>query len=244
MRDKWRVALGRAMDYWYWRGVLEQAGSRSAVEALRPDGTCHDATPPLEIDLANGLACCEARIDAERPASLCVRLDGRLTDPPGEYIGLYPGSWELLNGAAMAIGGPVAARLLHFACLPLCALAACAVARWCAPGVSAPLLIALVVTPPTLMWEASTAYVDLALAWMSTLVVVAVVRRATDGGQHWLWLGVVVAGGALGIKHLGLIVLAIAASALFIAECRHRPPWRAAGVSALLVAGAMALALR
>ena len=85
MRDKWRVALGRAMDYWYWRGVLEQAGSRSAVEALRPDGTCHDATPPLEIDLANGLAWCEARIDAERPASLCVRLDGRL-------VGIEPAS--------------------------------------------------------------------------------------------------------------------------------------------------------
>ncbi len=168
---------------------------------------------------------------------------GRFIDPPGEYIGLYPGGWELLNGAAMVLGGPVAARLLHFACLPLGALAACAVARWCAPGVSVPLVVALVVTPPTVMWEASTAYVDLALGWMVTLVVVAVVRRAEGGARHWLWLGIVVAGGALGIKHLALVVLGIAACALFVIESRRRPPYAAAGVAALFVAGALALAL-
>lgn len=168
---------------------------------------------------------------------------GRLTDPPGEYIGLYPGGWELLNGAAMALGGPVAARLLHWACLPLCALAACAVARWSAPAVSAPLIVSLVVTPPTVLWEASTAYVDLALAWMVTLVVVAVARRAAGGAQTWLWLGVVAAGGALGIKHLGLVAVAIAAGTLFAAELRQRTPYAAAGVAAVFLAGALALAM-
>ena len=48
---------------------------------------------------------------------------GRPVDIIHEYVSLYPLSWELLYGAAMTIGGPVAARLLHFACLPLLAAA-------------------------------------------------------------------------------------------------------------------------
>ena len=143
----------------------------------------------------------------------------------------------------MVLGGPVAARLLHFACLPLVATAAVALARWCAPGVSAPLVVALVVTPPTVMWEASTAYVDLALALMTTLAVLAVVRRAAGGAPHWVWLGAAAAGGALSIKHLGLIVLAIAGPALFMVEMKRRNAIAAAGVAALFVAAAVTLAL-
>jgi len=78
MRDKWRVTLERAMDYWYWRGVQEQAGSRAAVEALRPDGESDETGPPLEIDLARGLTQAEARLDQERPVSLRVRLGSAL----------------------------------------------------------------------------------------------------------------------------------------------------------------------
>jgi hypothetical protein len=70
MRDKWRVVLERAMDYWYWRGVLEQAGSRASVDALRSSGQSHEMDAPLEIDLVHGLAVAEARLDTERPASL------------------------------------------------------------------------------------------------------------------------------------------------------------------------------
>ncbi len=90
MRDKWRAALERAMDYWYWRGVLEQAGSREAVEALRPDGVTDETGPLLEIDLTHGLALAEARLDSERPGSLCVRLDGRLVGIVSAVAGAEP----------------------------------------------------------------------------------------------------------------------------------------------------------
>jgi len=169
--------------------------------------------------------------------------NGHLTDPAGEYIGLYPGGWELLNGAAMVMGGPVAARVLHFACLPLGGLAACVVARWCAPGTSAPMVFALAITPPTVMWEASTAYVDLALGWFATLVIVAIVRHAASGERHWLWLGAVVMGGALGIKHLALVVLAIAGATLLILEAKRKGPVAAVGTAALFGLAALALAL-
>ncbi len=169
--------------------------------------------------------------------------NGHLTDPVGEYIGLYPGGWELLNGAALVLGGPVAARLLHFACLPLVGLAACVVARWCAPAASGPLVFALAVTAPTVLWEASTAYVDLALAWLVTLVLVAVVRYASSGERHWLWLGAVLMGGALGIKHLALIVLAIAGVALIGVDMKRRGPAKAVATAVLFGMCAVALAL-
>lgn len=91
MRDKWRVTLERAMDYWYWRGVLEWAGSPAAVAALRTDGAPHDVEPPLEIDLAHGLEHAESRLDQERPASLRVRLGSSLVgtlpaDPGAEPL--------------------------------------------------------------------------------------------------------------------------------------------------------------
>ncbi|NIV28439.1 MAG: hypothetical protein GWN58_02655, partial [Anaerolineae bacterium] len=43
-------------------------------------------------------------------------------DPIAEYISLYPMTWELIFGAGLALGGPTAAKLLHFACLPLVGL--------------------------------------------------------------------------------------------------------------------------
>ncbi len=235
-------------------GLLRDGSS--LVRWLRAEVTCRGRSIPDRVFIAIAVAALTySAVAALAPETAYDALwyhlwlphewleHGRLTDPPGEYIGLYPGGWELLNGAAMVLGGPVAARLLHFTCLPLGALAACAVARWCAPGASLPLLFALVVTPPTVMWEASTAYVDLALGWMSTLVVVAVVRRAAGGGRHWLWLGAVVAGGVVSIKHLGLVVLAVAASALFLVERKHRSPYTAAGLTALFIDGALVLAL-
>jgi hypothetical protein len=58
---------------------------------------------------------------------------GRLTDPPGEYIGLYPGRLGVAEQRGHGPGRTGRGRLLHFACLPLVALAACAVARCTAP---------------------------------------------------------------------------------------------------------------
>lgn len=84
MRDKWRVALERAMDYWYWRGVAEQAGSRAAVDALGRSGASGEPDRLLEIDLVDGLVPAESRLDTKRPAGMSVRLGGRLvgTLPP------------------------------------------------------------------------------------------------------------------------------------------------------------------
>ena len=145
---------------------------------------------------------------------------GRPVDLVEEYISLYPLSWEMLYGAAMALGGPVAAKLIHFICLPLVAATTMLLTRRIFPRANAWLAVALTVTAPTVLWEATTAYVDLALAWYVSLAVYALVRYDVVRDRRWLIVGATVMGMALSIKHLGLVALAIVSIALAVREVR------------------------
>jgi hypothetical protein len=73
-----------------------------------------------------------------------------------------------------------------------------------------------------MIWEGSTAYVDLALAWFTTLATVALFRYYDRADVRWLLLAGLMAGGALGIKHLGLIALATQAVLLVFVQVRRR----------------------
>lgn len=161
---------------------------------------------------------------------------GRPVDVVHEFVSLYPLGWELLNGAALVLGGPVGAKLLHFVCLPLTASAAVQLAREIAPRSSRHLVFALTVTAPTLMWEASTAYVDLALAWLVAVATLAIVRHGVTGDRRWQAVAGVVFGAALSVKHLGLAALAIALGMLLVLPTAGRPTLRSRAASAALVA--------
>lgn len=151
---------------------------------------------------------------------------GRLVDIVQEYPSLYPGGWELLNGAALAAGGPVAAKLLHFACLPLAAWAGTLVARELAPAASRSLVVALIVTAPTMLWESSTAYVDLALAWFVTMALVAAIRYHRTDDTRWRVVGALMVGGAMAIKHLAIVVFAMGVLWLLAREAMRAPVGR------------------
>lgn len=66
MRDKWRWALDRAMDFCYWSGVHAEAGSGEAVDRLRAATTPQVGTM-VDLDLLEGLPAVEARLDRLRP---------------------------------------------------------------------------------------------------------------------------------------------------------------------------------
>lgn len=168
---------------------------------------------------------------------------GRLVDIVHEYVALYPGGWEILNGAAMAVGGATAAKLLHFTCLPLLAATAVALARRVAPDANPLLVAALVVLAPTAQWEATTAYVDLALAWFLALGIVGLLRFCErPGDRGWLIVSALVFGGALSIKHLGLVALAICGGAMGAYLWRQGTRARAIGSVAALLGAAFLIA--
>ncbi len=161
---------------------------------------------------------------------------GRPVDPVHEYVSLYPLTWELVFGAGMTFGGPVAAKLLHFACLPLLAAFVWQAARRFFPDVSPAAAAALVITTPTLLWESTTTYVDLALALHSFAACYALARYAEDGERAWAGVAAVQLGLAAATKHLGVIIAIIALGLFVVAARRSRARAIAPLRSALLVA--------
>jgi hypothetical protein len=139
---------------------------------------------------------------------------GHPVDMVNDYISLYPLTWELIFASGMVLGGPVAAKLLHFICLPLLGLLVYQLTRRFMPRASPWLAVALCVTIPTVLWEATTAYVDLASALLTGLVVYALLRYTETRHRQWLALAILNLGLALATKHIGMFVLVLAVGGL------------------------------
>jgi hypothetical protein len=143
---------------------------------------------------------------------------GALVDLPSEFVSLYPMTWELLFGAALALGGPVAPKLLHFSCMLMCAaLVQCACRRYF-PGCSPWLATAFFISVPTVLWEASTAYLDLALALHLGLALYGLLRFFDTADRRWFVLSALHLGLASATKHLALFggVILTAGLAVFL----------------------------
>ena len=139
---------------------------------------------------------------------------GRLVDVPTEYVSLYPMTWSLWYGYGLAFGGQAAATLLHWACLPLTASLVYAIVRRDVPQASAWMAVALFAATPIVLWEASVAYLDLAMAWLATIAVFALLRCRQTSSRQWFWVGALSLGLAAASKHLALLFIALAGIAM------------------------------
>jgi hypothetical protein len=167
---------------------------------------------------------------------------GRPVEIVEEYVSLYPLSWSLVGGAAMVIGGPVAAKLLHFACLPLVGVSTFLLTRQLFPTARPMLGAALAIATPITIWEGTTAYVDLALAWFLSVSVYALVRYHATYHRGWLFVSAFVMGAALAVKHLALVALAVVMCVLAGREWRRtRRLAPTAAVAALFLAVSLVL---
>jgi 4-amino-4-deoxy-L-arabinose transferase-like glycosyltransferase len=168
---------------------------------------------------------------------------GRFVDIVSEYISLYPGGWEVLNGAAMVVGGPVAAKLLHFSCVLQVGAAAVLLGRSIGARAPAVAIVAFCICTPTVIWEGATAYADLSLAWFTTLAAVAVWRFHDTRDRRWIVIGGAVTGGALAIKHLGLVALVPLALGVALSDARRRGARAALRTTVMFGAVALAIAV-
>jgi len=159
---------------------------------------------------------------------------GVLFDQPQEYVALYPMTWELLYGAAISLGGPISAKLLHFSMLPLLGLLVFQATRRLIPGASPWTAVAFFVTIPTLHWEATTAYIDLAFMLHAGLAGYALYRYAAERTRGWLLLSVLQFGLALATKHLGFLALAVGTGGLGLFLWRRAGLRRALETTALV----------
>ena len=164
---------------------------------------------------------------------------GRPVDNVHEYVSLYPLGWDLLFGAGLSLGGPGAAKLLHTATLPACGALAALLARRISSRASPWLAAAMFVTAPTVFWEATTAYVDLALALYVGAAVVALVHASDTGNRKWLIVAGLQLGFACAAKHVGLVALASVISVFAWSRLRAEP--RRAAITSLAIVAALAL---
>ncbi|MGH9335840.1 MAG: hypothetical protein ACRD21_19065, partial [Vicinamibacteria bacterium] len=189
---------GRRFSYdWLWRAVSLLALGFAFVSALAPE---------IEYD-ALWYHLWLPKVWMEH---------GRPVDIVSEFISLYPLTWELVFQAGVVFGGPVAGKLLHFAALLLCGLAVFQLARRVGVGVPPWLAVAFFFTVPTVLWEATTAYVDLALTLHVSLAIHALLHYIEGRRGDWFALAVLNLGLALATKHLGLFALLILFNGLLL----------------------------
>jgi glycosyltransferase involved in cell wall biosynthesis len=76
LRGRWRWLQQDIQAYWYWRGVADAAGDRAAVADLLAHAAAdveERAASAFEIDLHEGLAAAERRLDEARPDAVRIR---------------------------------------------------------------------------------------------------------------------------------------------------------------------------
>jgi len=182
---------------WIWIGVVFVAGMISLVGAFAPeieyDALWYHLWLPLQWLKA-----------------------GRSVDLIEEYISLYPMNWSFIYGAAMIFGNVISAKLIHWFTFVLLSMAVFQFTRKFFPEASPLLAVAFFVCTPTVLWESSTAYNDLGLAFFLFLAVYSLENYFEHESRKWLVISGLMVGLALGIKHLGLFSLLLLSVMLFV----------------------------
>ena len=165
----------------------------------------------------------------------------------------FPFTMQMLYTTGLAIGGPVAARLFHWAAGWLTAWA---VGAWTArlqvggravPSWCGPLSAALFASMPLVLWEMGTAYVDLGTALFQFLALAALLDAVDDRDGR---LGIdprrallagVLSGFALGTKMTALLQFGLLGLGLLWLLARVKPSSRSAVLKTGLGFGAVGL---
>lgn len=149
---------------------------------------------------------------------------GSLVDFPYEYTSYYPMGTELIFGYALALDGPIAAKLVHFALGGLLVVATYDLGAQMASRRVGLVAAAILAVTPTVLWEATTAYIDLATAFFVALSLAWILRYADGDSRAALVLSALFCGLALNTKVLALIAL-VPLAAMAFAGRREVPLW-------------------
>ena len=144
----------------------------------------------------------------------------------------------LLRG--VEAGVPLA-KLFHFSCgVGVCLASYAFGTRHLSPTVGR-LAALLLASTPLVLWEAGTAYADLAPAFFATLTLLAVANGIATREESWLRVGAVLMGLTLSTKATSLTTLALLAGGLLFWRL-HSPGWTwPRAVASVAAWGALAL---
>ncbi len=117
-------------------------------------------------------------------------------------------------------GGVPLAKLFHFACGVGACLAIYAFGRRHLSPTVGLLAALLFASTPLVLWEAGTAYADLAPTFFGTLALLAVANGIAERNERWLWVGAVLMGLTLSTKATSLTTLALLTAGLLFWRLR------------------------
>jgi GT2 family glycosyltransferase len=96
LRGTWRWVRAKLRGYWYFRGVMDELKSRSAISSFMLGGPARSnlSEHEIEIDLMQGWEAAERKIDAERPAGIYLYYGELIVGHIAPEVGK-----EMLRGA-------------------------------------------------------------------------------------------------------------------------------------------------
>jgi len=166
--------------------------------------------------------------------------DGSIHSIPWLTHSNFPFTLEMLYTLGLLLRDQSLSKLFHFGYGWLSALAIFAFGRrwWgvCAGWLGAAAFAAI----PLVLWQMTTAYIELGVALYTFLTMYALVRffegRSSDAGRGWLWIAALMCGFALAVKMLAGAVFLFAIIALLwgLRSAPNRP--RAAAAFILIAA--------
>ncbi|WP_293334208.1 glycosyltransferase [Microcoleus sp. CAWBG58] len=92
MRTTWRWLRGKLRGYWYFRGVIDELKTRSAISSFMQGGAARAdlSDREIEIDLQQGWEAAERLLDAERPDGIYLRYGEMLVGHVTPKFGVEP----------------------------------------------------------------------------------------------------------------------------------------------------------
>ncbi|MEG4342341.1 glycosyltransferase family A protein [Microcoleus sp. A003_D6] len=92
MRTTWRWLRTKLRGYWYFRGVMDELKTRSAIASFMQGGAAREdlSDREIEIDLMEGWEAAEMSIDAARPDGIYLRYGSLTVGHVTPKVGIEP----------------------------------------------------------------------------------------------------------------------------------------------------------
>jgi Dolichyl-phosphate-mannose-protein mannosyltransferase len=130
---------------------------------------------------------------------------GSLVDSVDQYTSFYPMGTEMLFAYGLSLDGAVAAKLVHFGFGALLLLATYRLGASVISRTTGLLACAILVATPIVLWEATTAYVELGTAFFVVMALTWVLRYTQEPSRSALLLAGIFLGFALATKTLAAL---------------------------------------
>ena len=152
---------------------------------------------------------------------------------PYDHHTFFPFTMEMLYLCGLQLSGPVLAKLFHWLMLLLGCLTILAIGNQLKSRCNGLWAAVIFVSLPLVLFEATTAYIDLALIFFSLLAFLCFFNWLEDREIKWLaWCGIF-CGFCLGIKYSGVFI-AFFIGLWLLGTMAKRRQWQFAGIGIFL----------